>query len=85
MVWCARESADFAPSDWMVDDSHYGWIHWGGATWHTVTGHELGQPGQVPGTEVLAPTTYVEGRGHLSRDSLHDLAGAVAEKQENGE
>jgi hypothetical protein len=46
MVWCARESADFKPgeSDAMQLFEPYGWIHWGGTTWHTVTGYELGKP-----------------------------------------
>ncbi len=46
MVWCARESADFKPgeSNAMQLFEPYGWIHWGGATWHTVTGYELGEP-----------------------------------------
>jgi hypothetical protein len=46
MVWCARESADFKPgeSNAMQLFEPYGWIHWGGTTWHTVTGYELGEP-----------------------------------------
>jgi hypothetical protein len=46
MVWCARESADFKPgeSNAMQLFEPYGWIHWGGSTWHTVTGYELGPP-----------------------------------------
>jgi hypothetical protein len=65
MVWCARESADFRPGDSYAMQlfEPYGWIHWGGKTWHTVTGYELGAPlapvlkSQVPLTAAFAASS----------------------------
>lgn len=52
MVWCARESADYAPAldGAMQFFNPYGWIHWDpeSDTWHTVTGFQLGEAARPP-------------------------------------
>jgi hypothetical protein len=83
MVWCARESADFKPgeSNAMQLFEPYGWIHWGGTTWHTVTGYELGEPlkpvvkSQVPLTAAFA----------LEHPGLLDLGDAAADLDDGGD
>jgi hypothetical protein len=78
MVWCARESADFEPgaSSTMQLLEPYGWIHWSGKTWHTVTGYELGNPDEpvtkrnVPFSSMLAPLARHQAPGETAADIL---------------
>ncbi len=84
MVWCARESADFKPgeSDAMQLFEPYGWIHWGGTTWHTVTGYELGEPlkpviqSQAPLSPAFAPripvVAHVDGAAPANLEDAGD-------------
>jgi hypothetical protein len=65
MVWCAKESADFAPgsASAMQFFKPYGWIHWDVLknSWHTVTGYELGDAGKpVEETEVQLAAALAE-------------------------
>ncbi len=77
MVWCARESADFKPgeSNAMQLFEPYGWIHWGGATWHTVTGYELGEPlKQVTKSQVPLSTAFA-----VENPAFEHAKGALAD------
>ena len=43
----------------------YGWIHWGGTTWHTVTGYELGNPNE-PVVKSTVPIAAAVARVHAT-------------------
>ena len=63
MVWCARESLDYASSQAMVCHWHYGWIHWDPPTqsWHSVTNVQLSMP--RPPTAEQPPGRRASGEG----------------------
>jgi hypothetical protein len=63
MVWCARESLDYASSQAMVCDWHYGWIHWDPLTqsWHSVTNVQLSMP-RPPTAEQVAAAAQTAAR-----------------------
>ena len=80
MVWCARESLDYASSQAMVCDWHYGWIHWDPPTqsWHSVTNVQLSMPRPPTAEQVAAAAqTAAAQLAAAARDAQAAAARAV--------